>query len=97
MRRKSLRRQNARSMPLRFFVERGREAGFVSPVRFRRDVGRCALGFDLAADLVAVMALVAVQDFGLFRRPRQVEFGGDAVGNVAAGEDEGDRAEELVG
>ena len=46
-------------------VERGREAGFVSAVRFRRDVGRCALRFDLAANLVAVIAFVAMQDLGL--------------------------------
>lgn len=78
-------------------VERGREAGFVSAVRFRRDVGRCALRFDLAANLVAVIAFVAMQDLGLFRCLRQQEFGGNAVGNVAAGEDESDRSAEPVG
>ena len=77
-------------------VEAGREAVFPAPVGFGRDVRRGALALDLAADGVAVVALVAVQDRGRGHLVEQ-SIGGDAVGHLAAGQEERDRAAEAVG
>ena len=77
-------------------VEMGREAALPAPVGLGRDVGRSADGFDLAAYRVAAIALVGVQYFG---RGEVIEqgVGGNAVGHLATGQQERDRAAEAVG
>ena len=50
-----------------------------------------ALALDLATDCIAVIALVAMQDFGGGHSVEQ-GIGGDAVGDLAAGQLERDRA-----
>ena len=77
-------------------VEIGREAALPATIGLRRDVGSSALALDLAAYRVAVIALVAVQDFGGGEVVEQ-GIGGNAVGDLAAGQQEGDRAAQTVG
>ncbi len=77
-------------------VEIGREAALPATVGFGRDVGGSALALNLAAYRVAVIALVAVQDFGGGEAVEQ-GIGGNAVGDLAAGQREGDRAAQTVG
>jgi len=77
-------------------VEVRREAVFPAPVSFGRNVRRGALALDFAADGVAVVTLVTVQDDG---RGHPVEQGisGEAIGYLSAGQQERDRAAEAVG
>ena len=72
-------------------VERGREARLPAPVRLRRDVGRDACGLNLPADGVAVVALVAVKHAG-GGKVGQERRTGRTVRDLAAGQQEGDRA-----
>ena len=67
-------------------VEIGREAIPPATVDLGWDVGCGALALDLATDGIAVIALVAMQDFG-----------GGAVGDLATGQQERDRAAEAIG
>lgn len=77
-------------------IEVGREAVLPAPVGLGRDVRCDALALDLAAHGVTVVALVAVQNR---RRRHLLEQGisGGAVGHVAAGQQEGERAAEAIG
>ena len=77
-------------------VEIGREAALPATIGLRRDVGSSALALDLAAYRVAVIALVAVQDFGGGEAVEQ-GIGGNAVGHLAAGQQERDGTAEAVG
>ena len=77
-------------------IEVGREAVLPAPVDLGRDVGCGALALDLLADGIGVIALVTMQDFG---RTQPVEQGirRYAIGHLAAGQQERDRAAEAVG
>lgn len=76
-------------------VEGRREAVFPAPVDLGRDVRRGAPALDLATDGIAVIALVATQDRG--RRHLVEQYvGGDAIGHLAAGQEERDRTAERV-
>ena len=77
-------------------VEIGRETILPTAIGLGRDVGRGALALDLATDGVAVIPLVAMQDFGGGHLVEQ-GIGGDAVGDLAASQQEGDRAAEAIG
>ena len=77
-------------------VEIGREAILPATVDLGRDVGCGALALDLATDGIAVIALVAMQDFGAGHLVEQ-GIGGGAVGDLAAGQQERDRAAEAIG
>ena len=77
-------------------VEIGREAILPATVGLGRDVGCGALALNLATDGIAVIALVAMQDFGGGHSVEQ-GIGGGAVGDLAAGQQEGDRAAEAIG
>ncbi len=68
-------------------IERGRETRFPEPVDLGRNVGCRPHGLDLAANGVAIIALVAVQDrcCGHFL---QQGLGGGAVGHLAARQQE---------
>jgi hypothetical protein len=76
-------------------VEIGREAILPAAVGLGRDVGCSALALDLATDGVAVIPLVAMQDFGGGHLVEQ-GIGGGAVGDLAAGQQERDRAAEAI-
>lgn len=76
-------------------VEIGREAILPAAVDLGRDVGSSALALDLATDGVAVIPLVAMQDFGGGHLVEQ-GIGGGAVGDLAAGQQERDRAAEAI-
>ena len=77
-------------------VEGRREAVLPAAIGFGRNVRGGALALDLAADGVGIVALVAEQDRG---RGHLIEerVGGDTVGDLAAGQEERDRAAEMVG
>ena len=77
-------------------VEIGREAIFPAAVGFGRDVRRGALALDLAADGIAVVALVTVQDRGGGHLVEQ-GIGGGAIRDLAASQQERDRTAEAVG
>jgi len=77
-------------------VEIGRETILPAAVGLGRDVGCGALALDLATDGVAVIPLVAMQDFGGGHLVEQ-GIGGGAVGDLAAGQQECDRAAEAIG
>jgi len=77
-------------------VEVGREAVLPAPVDLWRDVGCSALALDLAADGIAVIALVAMEDFGGGDVVEQ-GIGGNAVGHLATGQHERDRATKAIG
>jgi len=77
-------------------VEVGREAVLPAPVDLGRDVGCGALALDLAADGIAVITLVAMKDFGGGDVVEQ-DIGSDAVGHLAAGQQERDRTTEAIG
>lgn len=77
-------------------VEIGREAVLPTAVDLGRDVRRGALALDLATDGIAVIPLVAVQDVGGGELIEQ-RIGGDTVGDLAAGQQERDRAAEAIG
>ncbi len=77
-------------------IEGGREAVFPTPIGLGRNVRRGAHALDLAPNRVAVIPLVAVQDRGPGHLVKERVSGG-AVGHLAAGQDERDRAAEVVG
>ena len=77
-------------------VEIGRETILPAPVGLRWDVRRGTLALDLATDGVAVIPLITMQDFGAGHLIEQ-GIGGSAVGDLAAGQREGDRAAQTVG
>lgn len=52
--------------------------------------------FDLCPDGVAVVAFVAADDVDAARKERDQRFGGDAVRNLSAGQQEAERAAEAV-
>lgn len=78
-------------------VERWREAGFVFPIDLWRDVRRGARIFDLAADEIAVVALVALNDLDIVGKQGEQRFGCDAIRNVSAGQNESNRPAEFIG
>src|ERR1700733_15093675 len=67
-----------------------------SSVGLGRDVRRGALALDLATNGVAVVPLVAMQDFG-GRHLVEQRIGGGAVGDLAAGQQERDGAADAIG
>jgi hypothetical protein len=77
-------------------VEPRGEAVLPSSVGLGRDVRRSAFALDLATDGVAVISLVAVQDFGTGHLIEQC-IGSGAVGDLAAGQQERDGAAEAIG
>jgi hypothetical protein len=77
-------------------VEIGREAILPAAIGLGRDVGCGALALDLATDGIAVIPLVAVQDFGAGHLVEQ-GIGGGTVGDLAAGQQERDRTAEAIG
>ena len=77
-------------------VEVGREAALPHSGGLGRDVGCGPLALNLAAHGVGVIPLVAVQDLGRGDLVEQT-FGRDAVGHLAAGQQERDRATEAIG
>lgn len=70
-------------------VEVWREAALPDAVDLGRDVRRGALRLDLPAHGVGVIALVAMNQVGSGELVEQ-RIGGDAIGNLPAGEQEGD-------
>ena len=72
-------------------VEVGREAILPDPIGLGRDVRHRALGFRQSTDLIAVVALIGMQDPA---RRKAVEQGksGCAISYLAADQIEGDRA-----
>ena len=77
-------------------IKVGREAALPAAVGLGRDVGCGAFALDLAAHGVAVVALVAMQELGAGEAVEQ-GVGGNAIGHLAAGQQEGDRAAPEVG
>lgn len=77
-------------------VKRRGEAGFPAPVYFWRNVWRCPPGFDFFPHGIGVVALVAVQHMSCGHLVQQ-EVSCRAVGDLAAGQQEGDGAAETVG
>lgn len=77
-------------------IKVGREAILPASVDLGRDVRRGPLAFDLSADAIAVIPLVAVQNFGR-REVVEQGIGGNAVRDLAAGQQECDRAAEAIG
>lgn len=77
-------------------VEIWREAFFLAAVGLERDVGCSALAFDLAADSIAVVALVTMQDLG-GRQLIEQGVGGDAICDLAARQQERDGTAEAIG
>lgn len=77
-------------------IEGRRETVFPAPVCLGWNVRRGTHALDLAADRIAVIALVAMQDLGPGHLVEE-RVGGNAVGHLAASQEERDRAAELVG
>src|SRR5438477_2596370 len=77
-------------------IEPRREAVLPTSIGFRWDVGDHALALDLLADSVAVVALVAVQDFRA-KQPANQFICSDAIGHLAAGQQERDGTTAGVG
>ena len=77
-------------------VENGRKAVLPTAVGFGRNVRRGALAFDLSTNGIAVIAFVAMKDVG-FRHELQQGVGRRAIGHLATGQEEGDRAASTVG
>jgi hypothetical protein len=77
-------------------VEVGREAILPDSAGLGRDVGCSALALDLAAHRVGVIPLVAVQNLGRGDAVEQ-DIGSEAIGHLAAGQQERDRATEAIG
>lgn len=65
-------------------IEEGGEAQLLLTIDLRRDIGERAARLDFPANAIAVVALV------------EKLLGGQAVRNLAAGENEGDRPAMLV-
>ena len=77
-------------------IEPRGEAVLPSSVGLGRDVRRCAPALDLAADGVAVISLVAVQDFG-GRHLVEQRIGCGAVGDLSTGQQKRDGTAEAIG
>ena len=77
-------------------VQIGREAAFPAALDLGRDVGRGSLGLDLPAHGVGVVALVPLHQVGR-RHLVQQSLRSRAVGDLAAGQQEGDRTARRVG
>ena len=77
-------------------IEPRREAVLPASIGFGWNVGDHALALDLPADGVAVVALVTVQDFRA-EQPVKEFICSDAIGDLAAGQQEGDRTTAGVG
>jgi hypothetical protein len=77
-------------------VEVGREATLPHSGGLGRDVGGCPLALDFLAHRVGVIPLVAVQDLGR-GDPVEQDLGSEAIGHLAAGQQERDRATEAIG
>ena len=76
-------------------VQVGREAVLPASVGLRWNVRSGPLALDLAADGVAVVALVAVQDHGCGHLVEQ-GVGGGAIRHLAASQQKGKRAAEAI-
>ncbi|TXT42380.1 MAG: hypothetical protein FD139_3656 [Methylocystaceae bacterium] len=72
-------------------IEEGREAVFPASIGLWRNVRHRASIFHLPAESVAVVTLVAMQNVAR-RKPRQKFRARGAIGYLAAGEHEGERA-----
>ena len=77
-------------------VEERRKAVLPFSVGLGPDVRHRAVALDSPPDRVAVVTLVAVQDFTR-RKPREKLGARHAIGDIAAGEHEGDGATARVG
>jgi len=77
-------------------VETGRKAILPAAIDLGRDIGRSSLALDFAADGIAVVSLVTVQDVGVDEVIEQT-VGGDAIRDLATGQQERDRAAEAIG
>lgn len=77
-------------------VEVWREAVFPAPVDLGWDIRCYASVFNLVTDGIAVIALVAMQDVSLRHGVEQC-VGGLAIGDLAAGQQKGNRATERIG
>ncbi len=77
-------------------VEDGRIARFPAAVDLGRNVRRGAIALDLSPDGIAVVAFVAMNDVGLWHQIQQ-GVGRGAIGHLAAGQEEGDRAALTIG
>jgi hypothetical protein len=71
-------------------------SSFPAPVRLGGDVGHGTFALDQIADRVAVICLVGQHD-GTRRKIIEQDIGGTAVGDVAAGQQEAERATLAVG
>ena len=77
-------------------IEEGRKAVFPFAIGLWRNVRHDAAILDPTPDGVAVVALVAVQDFARWKK-REKFRASRAIGDVSAGEHEGDRSTSCVG
>ena len=77
-------------------VEEGREAVLPAPIGLGRDIRCGALALDFATDGVAVIPFVAMEDRGGAHAFEQ-GIGRHAVGDLAAGQQEGDGTAETIG
>ena len=77
-------------------IEEGREAVLPFAIGLGRNVRHDAAVLDLPTDGVAVVTFVAMQDVAS-GKPRKKCGAGRAIGDVAAGEQEGDRATLSIG
>ena len=77
-------------------VENGRKAVLPFAVGLGRNVRHSACLFDLTANGVAVVALVSMQDFAR-RKSLEKRHSGCAISDLAAGQQEGERAAFGVG
>jgi len=77
-------------------VEIGREAVLPAAIGLGRNVRCGTLALDLATDGVAVIAFVAMQDFG-GRNLVEQGIGSNAIRDLAARQEERDRAAEAIG
>ena len=84
-----------RSMALQAVKER-REAISPAPGGLGWDVRHCPFTLDLVADCVAVIALVGMHDRALGHL-LQKQIPGGAIGDLAPGQKESDRAAQAVG
>ncbi len=78
------------------FVKRRGEAVFPYPVTFGRNVRCHAHGFDLAADSIAVITLVAMKDIAL-RQTVEQQICSGAISDIATCQQEGKRATGIIG
>ncbi len=77
-------------------VQIRRKAILPAPVALRRNIGRGALIFDLSPDGISIITFITMQKRCVIELVEQNVRRG-AVGNLAAGQQEPDRAAETVG